>query len=91
MPPQQPPGNGMALASLVLGIVGVVGGLIPLLFIVGWGCGAVGVVLGGIGLHRAVDLGASGRGQAIAGMILSGLALVLGTVGFILLLDILSV
>lgn len=68
----------MAVASLVLGIVGVVFGLIP-------GVGWLGVVLGIIG----IILGALGRkdpakkGMATAGLVLSIIAVILGLIIYI--------
>jgi len=62
----------MAVASLVLGILGVVLGLVPFLFFVGIGCAAVGLVLGAIALRRRP------RGKAIAGTILSAIGLAFG-------------
>jgi hypothetical protein len=59
---QQPvgqPANGMAIASLVLGIIGV---LIPFL-------GVLALIFGGVGMSKA-NQGASGKGMAIAGLVL---------------------
>jgi Domain of unknown function (DUF4190) len=51
--------NGMAVASLVLGIVGV---FLPV-------CGVLALIFGGIGISKA-NQGASGKGMAIAGLVL---------------------
>lgn len=53
------PTNGMAIASLVLGIVGI---FLPFLSI-------LAVIFGGIGISKA-NQGASGKGMAIAGLVL---------------------
>jgi uncharacterized protein DUF4190 len=53
------PANGMAIASLVLGIIGV---LIPFL-------GVLALIFGGVGMSKA-NQGASGKGMAIAGLVL---------------------
>jgi uncharacterized protein DUF4190 len=62
--PVAQPSNGMAIASLVLGILGV---FIPFL-------GVLALIFGGVGLSKAND-GASGKGMAIAGLVLG----ILGT------------
>jgi hypothetical protein len=71
--PQPPPrqSNGLAIASLVCGIVGM-------LFF-GIVLGPLAVIFGAVGLSRA-NRGASGRGQAIAGLILGIVATVLAIV-----------
>ncbi|HWO69165.1 MAG TPA: DUF4190 domain-containing protein [Actinomycetota bacterium] len=56
---QAQPANGMAVAGLVLGILGV---LIPFL-------GILGLIFGAVGLSKA-NQGASGKGMAIAGVVL---------------------
>jgi len=76
------PGNGMAVAALVCGIVGAVLGVIPILFVAAWGLGAVAVALGIVGRRRAKRVAGAGRGgMALAGTLLGVLALVLGGVG----------
>lgn len=75
-PPQpvRPPGNGQAVAALVLGITSIVfcwWGLLTLAQVV------LAIIFGGVGLAKANRHGASGKGLALAGM-------VLGAVGFAL-------
>jgi hypothetical protein len=55
----QRPANGMATASLVLGIIGF---LLPILSI-------LALIFGGIGISKA-NQGAAGKGLAIAGLVL---------------------
>lgn len=57
--PIQRPSNGMATASLVLGILGV---FLPIL-------GVLALIFGGIGISKA-NQGAGGKGQAVAGLVL---------------------
>lgn len=64
-------GNGAATASLVVGIVS----LALCMAFVG---GIVAVVLGVVGLGRAKERGGARRGQAIAGIILGVLSMLLG-------------
>lgn len=71
--------NGLAVASLVTGIVGAVTGLIPLLFIVAFICGAVAV---GLGIPAIRAAGVKGRKvMAWFGTVLGVIAIVLAIVG----------
>jgi hypothetical protein len=77
-PPAQPSGypqprqnNGMAIASLVCGIAG--------LFLFGVVLGPLAVIFGALGLSRA-NRGASGRGMAIAGLVLGLIATVVAVI-----------
>jgi membrane-bound ClpP family serine protease len=84
--PQGPPGgypqagrrNGIGVAALVIGVVALV--LVALLLFSPLGVllGLVAVVLGIIGLVRANRGEADNRGQAVAGLVTGGLALLLG-------------
>ncbi len=66
-PPIAPPTNGLAVASLVLGIIALVTFWIPFL---GWVPVVVGLVLGLVALQNPY-----GRGMAIGGIACSGVAL----------------
>jgi hypothetical protein len=67
--PQPPPrpSNGLAIASLVCGIVG--------LLVFGVVLGPLAVIFGSVGLSRA-NRGASGKGMAIAGLVMGSIATV---------------
>ncbi|GAA3154303.1 hypothetical protein GCM10010466_51580 [Planomonospora alba] len=61
-PPPARPSNGMAIASLVLGIVGL------------FTCGVtsvVGIILGHVSMSQIKRTGEEGRGMAVAGLVLS--------------------
>jgi len=65
--------GGLAVAGLVLGIIGLVAGVIPgLCWFVGWPCGALAVIFGGIAWK--------GWAKAKAGLILGVLAIIAGAV-----------
>lgn len=72
--------NGLAVASLVVGIIGL------LTF---WACGGGGllgviaVVLGILGLNKAKEMNDNGRGLALGGIITGGLAIVAGILVFV--------
>jgi len=66
--PAAPPSNGLAVASMVLGIIALFTFWIPFL---GWIPVIVGLVLGLVAFGKPY-----GRGMAITGVVCSGLALV---------------
>ncbi|HEU5032495.1 MAG TPA: DUF4190 domain-containing protein [Spirillospora sp.] len=69
--PPQDKTNGMAIAAFVTGLLGC--------------CGVVGAVLGFISLRQIADRGGKGRGLAIAGIVLSALWIVGGTIGYLVI------
>lgn len=71
--------NGMAIAGLVLGLIGLLGSFIPVLNIGGIVIGLVGAVLAAVGLVKAKQSGV-GKGAAVAGIILGALSLIIGVV-----------
>lgn len=88
-PPQGPPsgrGRGMALAGLILGIVGLVLCWVPLLNVLALIAALVGLGLSIAALVPAVRDRTGAKGLAIAGVIVSGLAVI----GSILAITLLS-
>ncbi|WP_432488224.1 DUF4190 domain-containing protein [Kineococcus sp. SYSU DK018] len=71
------PRNGAGLASLILGIVGL---LLCWLFGIGLLPGLIGLVLGVVGLRRAKRGEATNKGVAVAGIVTSVLAVIAGAV-----------
>lgn len=77
MEAQSTPKNGLAIASLVLGIVGLVFSVIP-------GLSLIGASLGVVGLILAIVANKKGKsGAAKAGLILSIIAIVLGVAFYV--------
>jgi uncharacterized membrane protein len=72
--------NGLGVASLVLGVASLVAVGSFVLFPFALVGGAVGAVLGVLGLLRAARGEASNRGQAVAGLVCSFVALALAIV-----------
>jgi hypothetical protein len=75
--------NGIAIASLVCGIIAVLIAWIPLVVIVGIVLAILALTFGVAGLRRSRAVG-RGRGQAITGLVTGGLALALAVVGIVL-------
>ncbi|MEX3609575.1 DUF4190 domain-containing protein [Rothia sp. LK2588] len=78
-PAPQAPGRGLAIASLVLGILAILGGL----FALGLILGIIGLILGIVSLLKAKKRPGSPKGMAITGIILSALGTLLGILGLI--------
>ncbi len=74
-PPPQEQGNGMAVAGLVLGILGAVLFFVPF---IGWILAILGIIFGAVGNSKANKIGGKGKGMAIAGLILGLIGLVVG-------------
>jgi len=74
--------NNLAVVSLIAGIIGTLGALIPILFIVGWGFGVTGFILGIIALKKSKTLDGLRKTMSKWGIVLSLVAFVLGCVGF---------
>lgn len=69
------PRNGFGVAALVLGIVGAVFALIPIVGVIAWPMVIVGLVFGVLGILRARKGVATNKGVAISGTVLSGVGL----------------
>jgi hypothetical protein len=81
-PSYQPqPGNGLAVAGMVLGIIGLALCWIPF---AGWLCALIGVILGALGISKAKKLGGKGKGMAIAGLVCGIVGLAIGVLLFVL-------
>ncbi|URM91101.1 DUF4352 domain-containing protein [Streptomyces sp. MRC013] len=78
--PVGPPNNGLGTAALVLGIIGVVFALFPLLFWLGGILGLLALILGWVGIGRAKRGAAANKGVAVAGTVLGLVGLVLSVV-----------
>lgn len=72
--------NGLAVASLVLGILSILFVWIPFIGLVSWILAPIGLVLGLVALNKPY-----GRGMAIAGSICSAIGL-LGCIGWVVLI-----
>lgn len=88
------PAQGMAVAGMVLGIVGVVFACLPFVNILGVLSGVVGLILSGIALNNvnkntAIPAG-SAKGLAITGLVTSLVAVGLYVLGLIVLASFLN-
>jgi hypothetical protein len=72
-------GNGIAVAALVCGLVGVLFSIIPLMFVIGMPLGLLAVVFGAVGFRRtSVNPMIPHRGMAVWGIILGLIAFGIG-------------
>jgi hypothetical protein len=78
-------GNGMAVTALTLGIIGALLGLIPILAVPALICALLALVFGSIGYAAAKRSPMrSGKGMAIAGIVLGAVAFALAIIGFVI-------
>lgn len=85
--PVREPKNGFGIAALILGIMGAVSGLIPLFFWFALAMGVTALVLGLVGLARVKRGAATNRKTTLWGTITGGLAVVLGIVGLVIVIN----
>ena len=76
--------NGMATASLVLGIIGLVLGLVPLTGFIAIICGLLAVIFGSVGRKNAKKEGVGRKTMATWGLVLGAAALALGIWGLVI-------
>lgn len=78
------PSNGMGVAALVLGIIGLLLAFIPVIGVLGALLGIVGVILGAMARGKVKRGQATNGGMALTGIILSILA-ILVTIAYVVL------
>ncbi|HEY2812294.1 MAG TPA: DUF4190 domain-containing protein [Acidimicrobiales bacterium] len=76
----QPPSNGLATAGFVCGLIGLLICLIPFGIFFGGILAILGIVFGFVARSRAKTPGIPGRALATAGVVLSIVGLVIGTI-----------
>lgn len=64
--------NGLAIASMVLGILSIVSAIIPIIGIIAWVLSPLGLILGFVAMGKP-----GGRGMAIAGVVTSAIGLLI--------------
>ncbi|MFF3495660.1 DUF4190 domain-containing protein [Streptomyces sp. NPDC002795] len=80
-PPRQVARNGLGTAALILGVIGALSGLIPLLFWLAGLLGVIALILGLTGRGRAKRGEATNKGVALTGAILGIVAMGLAVFG----------
>lgn len=83
--PAAAPRNGLGIAALCLGTVGILFGMVPFTGFIAFALGAVGLILGLVGLGRARRKVASNLKTAVSGTVLSVIAIALGIWGMVIL------
>lgn len=81
-PPAPAPSNGMAIAALVCGVLGIVGSFIPIVMYFTAVLAVLGIIFGVMGMKKAKQTG-SGNGLAIAGLVLGIVGTIFALVGII--------
>lgn len=80
-PPTNPERNGLGLAALITGVVGILFGFIPLTFFFALILGVIGLILGLAGLSRVRKNKATNKGTTTSGAIAGVVAIALGIWG----------
>ncbi|MEU0470904.1 DUF4190 domain-containing protein [Amycolatopsis sp. NPDC006131] len=75
--PPAPPKNGFGVTGFVLGVVGAVFAVIPIVGIVAWPLVILGLVFSGIAIARVWNGTATNKGLSIAGLVVSAVGLAL--------------
>ncbi|MFE7132993.1 DUF4190 domain-containing protein [Streptomyces sp. NPDC057638] len=83
-PAPRPMRNGLGTAALILGIIGALSGLIPLLFWMAGILGLIAVILGLVGNGRVKRGEANNRGVTLTGAVMGLVALVLSVIGMVI-------
>ncbi|MBZ4014602.1 DUF4190 domain-containing protein [Streptomyces purpurogeneiscleroticus] len=83
-PAPQAARNGLGIAALVLGVIGALSGLIPLMFWFAGTLGLLALIFGLVGRGRAKRGQATNKGVALAGALLGIASLILSVVGAVI-------
>ena len=73
--------NGLSIAGLILGILAIVFAFIPGVSFIAWICGVVGIIISAVAISQSKSLGQK-NGIAVAGLVLSIIAIALGLIVF---------
>ncbi|WP_411075493.1 DUF4190 domain-containing protein [Streptomyces sp. cmx-4-7] len=76
--------NGLGTAALILGIIGMLSGIVPLLFWLAGILGLIALILGFVGKGRVKRGEANNKGVALTGALLGLAALILSVVGAVI-------
>ncbi|WP_367825124.1 DUF4190 domain-containing protein [Streptomyces sp. LMG1-1-1.1] len=77
--------TGLGVGSLVIGVAGLLFGIVPFLFWLGGVMGVLALVLGIVGFGRANRGEATDRGQAVAGIVLGAVTIVVSAAWLVVL------
>ena len=76
-------GKGMSIAALVLGILGIIGGWIPIVAYFTFVCAVLGMIFGVKGRAKSTAAYGKASGLATAGLVLGIIGTCLGALGLI--------
>lgn len=75
--PPPTPKNGLGTAGFVLGLLAALFAMIPIIGVIAWPLGILGLIFGLVGISRVSNGTATNKGLTIAGAVLSAVALVI--------------
>lgn len=79
--------NGLGIAALCCGLIGILVGLIPFMFLASGALGILAIVFGIIGIRRVGRSEASNRGMAISGLVTGVAAFALAIWGIVIIMS----
>ena len=76
--------NGFGIAALICGILGCVGAFIPIITYFAWFIAVIGIIMGGVGIHKSKVWG-TGGGLAVGGLVTGIIGTIVGLIGLLVL------
>lgn len=82
--PTTPMRNGLGIAALILGIVGILFSFVPLTGFIAIILGVIGLILGLVAINRVRHKQANNKVMSIIGSVLSVIAIIVGIIGIVI-------
>ena len=82
-PQPQGDGKGISIAALVLGLLGIIGGFIPVVSYFTTVCAILGLIFGVVGRKKSVAANGKASGLATAGLVLGIIGTAFAAIGLI--------
>lgn len=75
----------MAVAALVLGLIGLLAGIVPFFFFIALPLGILAIIFGFVGRRKSTQRQASGKGMATSGIAMGAISIVLAIIGVVVI------